>query len=79
MTPRALLALAVIVAPRTAAACAMCLDSAFGDRGFNWAFVALMLTPLAVALALGGILARALRRRPADDVESAPSPEVPSC
>ena len=79
MTARALVALSVIAAPQTAAACAVCLDSAFGDRGFNWAFVALMLTPFAVALALGGILTRALRRRPADDVESASSTEVHSC
>ena len=79
MTVRAILTLALIAAPRTAAACAVCLGSAFGDRGFNWAFVALMLTPLAVALALGGILVRALRRRPADDVESVSSTEVHSC
>lgn len=79
MTARALLALALTLAPRTAAACAVCLDSAFGDRGFNWAFVALMLTPFAVAAALAGVLARALRRRPVDDSESVSSTEVSSC
>ena len=74
---RALAALAAIAVPGTAWACAVCLDSAFGDRGFNWAFVALMLTPFAVAAALGGVLACALRRRPADDAGS--STEAPSC
>lgn len=74
---RALSALSVIAVPRAAWACAVCLDSAFGDRGFNWAFVALMLTPFAVAAALGGVLACALRRRPADDAGS--STEAPSC
>ena len=43
-------------------ACAVCLDTAFGDRGFNVAFVALMATPFAVALALGGVLAWLVRR-----------------
>lgn len=74
---RALSALSVIAVPRAAWACAVCLDSAFGDRGFHWAFVALMLTPFAVAAALGGVLACALRRRPADDAVS--STEAPSC
>jgi hypothetical protein len=79
MTARALAALAVIAAPRTAAACAVCLDSAFGDRGFNWAFVALMLTPFAVAGALGCVLARCVRQRRVDHGEAASSEEVRSC
>lgn len=76
---RALAALAAIAVPGAAWACAVCLDSAFGDRGFNWAFVALMLTPLAVAGALGGVLARVLRRRPGADGESASLTEDSSC
>lgn len=76
---RALAALAVIVTPRAAWACAACLDSAFGDRGFNWAFVALMLTPLAVAGALGGVLARVLRRRPGAHGASASLTEDSAC
>jgi hypothetical protein len=38
-------------------ACAVCLDAAFGDRGFNLAFVALMLAPFVVLAAVGGALA----------------------
>ena len=79
MTARALLALALIAAPRTAAACTVCLDSAFGDRGFNWAFVGLMLTPFAVAAALGGVLTRALRRRPVDAGASVSRTEDSPC
>lgn len=79
MTARGLLALALTLAPGTAAACAVCLDSAFGDRGFNWAFVALMLTPFVVAAGLVGVLARCVRHRQADEGEAAPSTEVPSC
>lgn len=79
MTVRALAALAVIAAPRTAAACAVCLDSAFGDRGFTWAFVALMLTPFAVAATLGGVLARCLRSHGAAEAKPDSFPEVPSC
>ena len=86
---RALSAVAVIAAPRAAWACAVCLDSAFGDRGFNWAFVALMLTPFAVAAALAGVLVRlrapALPAQPLGEVSEgateAPSEvtEAPSC
>ena len=79
MTARALLALALIAAPRTAAACTVCLDSAFGDRGFNWAFVALMVTPFAVCAGLVGVLARALRQRHVDEAESVSSTEDSSC
>lgn len=57
MTARALVALALTLAPRSAAACAACLDSAFGDRSFNWAFVFFMLAPFAVAAGLAGALA----------------------
>ncbi len=56
MILRVLVSLALAVTPTPAAACAVCLDSAFGDRGFNAAFVALMLTPFAVAAAVGGVL-----------------------
>lgn len=38
-------------------ACAVCLDSAFGDRGFNLAFVAFMLTPFVVLAGIGGVFA----------------------
>ena len=31
------------LAPRLAAACATCVSSAYGDRGFNWAYLLLIL------------------------------------
>ncbi len=46
-----LAALAALV-PAPAAACAVCLTSAYGDRSFNWAFVVLMLMPFVVAVGL---------------------------
>jgi hypothetical protein len=49
-------------------ACAVCLDTAWGDRGFNGAFVGLMLAPWILAAALAGVFAwgraRGRRARP---------------
>lgn len=56
MTGRALIAAALALVPAPAAACAVCLTSAFGDRSFNWAFVLLMLMPFALAAGIGGVL-----------------------
>jgi hypothetical protein len=56
VTPRLLGSLALALVPTPAMACAVCLDSAFGNRGFNVAFVGLMLTPFAVAAAVGAVL-----------------------
>ncbi len=78
MTARALVALALVAVPRPALACATCIGSAFGDRGFNWAFVLLMLTPLAVAAVVAGVLACVLGRRP-NPVHPASSTEYRSC
>lgn len=67
LVARATLALAALAAAATllaiglgvdpALACATCIDSAYGDRGFNRAFVGLMLAPFAVAGGLGAMLA----------------------
>jgi hypothetical protein len=59
-----LVALALALAPAAASACAVCADSAWGNRGFGWPFVALMLTPFAVVAGLVGALAWILRRVP---------------
>lgn len=56
MTVRALAAVAVMLSPDLAWACAACLDSAYGNRGFSAAFVGLMLAPFAVAAGVGGVL-----------------------
>jgi uncharacterized membrane protein len=50
------LALAVALAPRTAAACAACLSSAYGDRTFNWAYGGLLLAPFVVAIVVVAVL-----------------------
>ena len=63
-------ALAAIFAlhPGLAAACAVCIDSAYGNRGFSAAFVGLMLAPFAIVAGFAGVIAwshaRGRRRRP---------------
>jgi hypothetical protein len=54
---RPLAGLGVLPWPTPAAACATCLDAAFGDRGFNIALLGLMLMPFAVAAVIAGVLA----------------------
>lgn len=49
MSRGALLAAVTVLVPTPAAACAVCVTSAYGDRSFNWAFAVLMLLPFAVA------------------------------
>ena len=83
MSRPALLALALALAPRAAWACAVCLDSAFGDRSFNWTFVGLMLAPFAVAGGLAAVLVSWRGRREAH-AEEVPTPhssdtEVRTC
>jgi hypothetical protein len=64
----ALPALALLLWPRLAGACATCLSTPYGDRTYNWAFLGLILMPFVVAAAIGAVLARAfLARRRADN------------
>ena len=63
MTRRVIAALTLALLPTMVEACAVCLDSAYGDRCFNRAFALFMLAPFAVAAALVGVLARQLRGR----------------
>ena len=53
---RAALALVPALAPGRVWACAVCLDSAWGDRGFGWPFIGLLLMPFVVVAALAGAL-----------------------
>jgi len=50
MTVRRALAAAVLVLglPPSAAACAVCIGSAFGDRGYTWPYIGLILMPFIV-------------------------------
>ena len=52
------------LAPRVALGCATCIASGYGDRTFNWAYVALMGLPFALVLAVGGALAWCAGYRP---------------
>lgn len=57
---RRLAALAVTLvaalAPRMAAACASCVSSAYGDRGFNWGYGGLLMAPFLVMVVVGAVL-----------------------
>ena len=59
-----LLAALVTLAPQLAAACASCVASAYGDRGFNWAYILLLVLPFGVLSAIAGILAWSAGYRP---------------
>ena len=52
------------LAPQIAAACASCVASAYGDRGFNWAYVMLLVLPFGVLVAIAGVLAWSAGYRP---------------
>jgi hypothetical protein len=52
------------LAPGMAAACATCISSAYGDRGFNWAYLLLLIMPFVVLCVVGGILAWSAGYRP---------------
>lgn len=51
-----LIALALVLAPAAAEACASCIASAYGDRTYNWPYVFLILLPFAVGAVIGGVL-----------------------
>jgi hypothetical protein len=61
---RALAALTLALVPGRAAACAVCLGSAFGDRSYSWAYLGLMMMPFVVAGAVIGVLAWQFGWRP---------------
>jgi hypothetical protein len=64
---RVLAALALtLAAPGRAAACAVCLGSAFGDRGYTWPYLGLILLPFAVGGAVLAALAWYAGWRPRD-------------
>jgi hypothetical protein len=52
-----LIAVVALAAPRTAAACAMCISSAFGDRSYTWPYIGLILAPFIVGVAIAVVLA----------------------
>jgi hypothetical protein len=52
--------------PGHAAACAVCLGSAFGDRGYTWPYIGLILLPFFVGGAVLGAVAWQSGLRPRD-------------
>jgi hypothetical protein len=50
------LVLSMTLMPRLASACATCALSAYGDRGFNWGYGALLAAPFLVMAAVGVVL-----------------------
>jgi MFS family permease len=50
------LAVALLLAPAAAEACASCISSAYGDRTYSWPYVFLILVPFAVGVAVGAVL-----------------------
>ncbi len=52
----ATLAGALLLVPGRAAACAVCVGSAFGDRSYSWAYLGLLLMPFGVAGVIVGVL-----------------------
>ena len=57
MTSRGLSALALVLVPRSALACATCIASPFGDRTYTWPYLGLILLPFVLIAAVVGILA----------------------
>jgi MFS family permease len=51
-----ILALALLLAPAAAEACASCISSAYGDRTYSWPYVFLILVPFAVGVVVGAVL-----------------------
>jgi len=68
MRPRHALAALVagLALPERAAACAVCLGNAFGDRSYTWPYLGLILMPFIVGGAILGALAWQFGWRPRD-------------
>jgi hypothetical protein len=57
---------AALALPDRAAACAVCLGAAFGDRSYTWPYLGLILLPFIVGGAILGALAWQFGWRPRD-------------
>jgi hypothetical protein len=64
------LALAFMLVPELALACASCLSSAYGDRTYKWPYLALIVVPFIVAGAIGTVLYRHRGARVSADAQS---------
>ncbi|MBI3634951.1 MAG: hypothetical protein HY216_01875 [Candidatus Rokubacteria bacterium] len=70
-----MIALALVLVPTRALACASCIWSPYGDRTFNWAFLALILMPFLVGGVIAAVFAirYAALRSPNDTIDG-PAP-----
>ena len=64
--------------PRTAAACATCVSSAYGDQTYNWPYLALILMPFVVTGALGAVLYHYRGALPSSEGHTTPSDAPPA-
>ena len=64
MSARGLVALLLVLVPRTAQACATCIASPFGDRTYAWPYIGLILLPFVLLAAVFGIFAHVAGYRP---------------
>jgi hypothetical protein len=55
---RAGAALAMVLVPAAADACATCISSPYGDQTYNWPYIFLILLPFVVASVIGGVMVR---------------------
>ena len=51
-------AVALMLLPAAAEACATCIGSPFGDRTYNWPYLGLILLPFVMATVIAGVLVR---------------------
>jgi len=59
-----LVAFLLVLAPRSAHACATCIASPFGDRTYTWPYLGLILLPFLLLAAAFGIFAHSAGYRP---------------
>ena len=59
-----LVALLLMLAPRSAQACATCIASPFGDQTYTWPYLGLILLPFVLLSAVLGIFAHSAGYRP---------------
>lgn len=79
MSARALHAatvVALMLAPRAVSACSSCLSSPYGDRGYNFALLGLILTPFVVGVAIAAVFLHLARRRRRADAAASDDPTL---
>jgi hypothetical protein len=76
-------ALAVLLTPGLARACASCISTPFGDQTYTWPYLGLILLPFGLMAAVAGVLAyyagygpRSLARSLAARFTAADDPEI---